>query len=61
MVGLVNLLQCGWAAPHFRGLAQAILPPQLSGGTMPQIVYTMEYPHAGLIHPGLIHGRHASD
>jgi len=27
---------------------------------MPQIGYKIEYPHTGLIHPRLIHGRHAS-
>jgi len=39
---------------------------QRMGGTrwqqtaMPQIGYKIEYAHVGLIHPGLIHGRHAS-
>jgi len=30
--GLANLLRCGWAAPHFGGLAQAISPQQSSRG-----------------------------
>ena len=27
---------------------------------IPQIGYKVEYPHTGLIHPGLIHGRYPS-